>query len=215
VDNEVIEKTPEQIEQEMLNTRESLTQKVAALEQTVMGTIQNATDTVSDSVDAVKTAVSSAPSAMKETVESVKESVREAFDISSRVREQPWLSVGIAAAAGFFAGLMIPGGRRSSSTSSDAAPEWSRDQRSFAAVPSPQPESPGIFDQLFNLIGKEVRQMAEQAISTASASIKETIGTEIPKLIESAVPGVESMLSSVAGHQSNGVRTGTGYASRV
>ncbi len=39
-------KTPEEIEREMLHTRESLTEKVAALENQVVGTVQTAADTL-------------------------------------------------------------------------------------------------------------------------------------------------------------------------
>ena len=47
-----VDKTPEQIETEMFQTRESLTEKVAALENQVVGTVQNAANTLTDTVDA-------------------------------------------------------------------------------------------------------------------------------------------------------------------
>jgi len=59
------EKTPEQIEAEMMQTRESITQKVAALETQVVGTVQTAADTLTGTVEAVKELVTTAPGAVR------------------------------------------------------------------------------------------------------------------------------------------------------
>jgi ElaB/YqjD/DUF883 family membrane-anchored ribosome-binding protein len=86
--------TPEVIEAQMAETRQSLTEKVAALEDSVVGTVQSATTAVSDTVQTVKDAVG-------ETVEAVKSNVTNDLDFSHHVREHPWTAVGVAAFAGF------------------------------------------------------------------------------------------------------------------
>jgi len=90
--------TPEKIERDMERTRESITEKVAALENQVLGTIQTATTTVTDTVQAVKEAVTSAPTAVKdtvrETIASVKETVS-SFSVSECVSSNPWAAPGV------------------------------------------------------------------------------------------------------------------------
>ena len=51
------DKTPEQIQAEMNQTRESLTDKVAALENQVVGTVQTAADTLTGTVASVKSLI--------------------------------------------------------------------------------------------------------------------------------------------------------------
>ena len=62
--------TPDLIEAQMAETRQSLTDKVAALEDSVVGTMQNATAAVSDTVQSVKDAVGDTVNAVKDNVAS-------------------------------------------------------------------------------------------------------------------------------------------------
>src|SRR3978361_1592779 len=101
------DESPEVIEQQMQETRDSLTQKVNALETQVVDTLQNATTSVSDIVDQVKTAVPETLAGMKDTLSEVKASVRESLDVSQHTRERPWAMVGGAAALGFIAGMVL------------------------------------------------------------------------------------------------------------
>jgi ElaB/YqjD/DUF883 family membrane-anchored ribosome-binding protein len=107
----VADESPELIEKEMEYTRQSLTNKVSALEQQVVGTIQTAASTVQETVLSVKEAMQETASTVKETVtgsvETVSEGIKKTFDISSRVRENPLAAVGAAAAAGFVTGLLV------------------------------------------------------------------------------------------------------------
>ena len=176
------EKTPEDIEREMLQTRESISEKVAALETQVMGTVQSATNAVSDTVEAVKSLVSGAPSAVSDTVKQSFAAVKEQLDFTGCVRTHPWSSVGTSAGVGLLVGLMLGGRRESSRPMAMAAP-------SAYSPPAPPsaPREPGMFDDIIGQVTKEVKRLAQEAISSTSAALKQNISTGVPKLVDAAV----------------------------
>jgi len=205
VDNQVTgserkpeDRTPEEIEREMHQTRESLTQKVAALEQTVSGNIQTVTDTVEQVKTAVQDTVSTVKDTLKESVHTVADTVKSTLDVSGHVRANPWVSVGVAAGAGFLTGMLIGGGRRSLGASDEMPSEQMHGHvppsppqpNYFAASAPPEPRKPGMFDELFSMIGREVRQLAEMALNSAITAAKRNISENVPKLVDSAVSEV-------------------------
>jgi ElaB/YqjD/DUF883 family membrane-anchored ribosome-binding protein len=82
---------PELIEREMARTRESIAEKVAALESKVGETIAAATGVVDN---------------VKSTVHGAEATVKKAFDLPEHTRNHPWAMVGGAAALGLLAGLL-------------------------------------------------------------------------------------------------------------
>jgi len=177
------EKTPEEIEREMLHTRESITEKVVALENQVIGTAQSVTSAVSDTVEKVKSLVTNAPSAVSDTVKQSFAAVKEQLDITGCVRRNPWTSVGTSAAAGFLLGYLL-GGRRESSSHPLAA------MAPAAAPQTSPPREPGVFDELLGQVSREVKRLAQDAIASTSAALKQNISTEVPKMVDSAVSRV-------------------------
>jgi len=177
-------KTPGQIEAEMFATRESLTDKVAALENQVMGTVQTAADTITETVDAVKSFVNTAPETVSETVEqvtsAVKEQVARTFDITGHVRSNPLSSVGVSVGLGFIAGYLIFGNQSSSSSRARSA------VREFTESTPSTPRVPGILDDIFSIVGRKVKEAAETFIDAASTSVSNNIRDSIPKLVEEA-----------------------------
>ena len=163
------DKTPEQIQCEMSRTRESITEKVAALENQVVGTVQNAADTFSGTVEAVKSLVTTAPGAVSDTVkqaaEAVSETVKKTFDISGHVREHPWTSLGVSALLGCMTGWLLSGGRRplgySNAVATPARPGEPTPTRLSSAEPTSAPSRPGVFDELFSMLGHKVRSNRE------------------------------------------------------
>src|SRR5436309_2761663 len=118
--------SPELIKQGMQDTRQSLTDKVAALENQVFGTIHDATSAVHETVHSVK-------NAMNATISSVKST----FYINSHVREHPWAMVAGAMVAGIAAGYLVGSGRKSEGTSSVSDRTWaSTDRPSFGSSAS-------------------------------------------------------------------------------
>jgi len=181
------DKTPEEIEREMLVTRESLSEKVAALENQVVGTVQNAADTFTGTVEAVKSFVSQAPETVSETVKQASAAVSDAFkgtfDISEHVRKNPWTAVGISALMGGVVGALTASrsGSFSSLASSGAAPAGAPAQFAAAA-----PSRPGIMDEFMGMLGGKLKELAETAINSVSASVKSSIETAVPKLVDEA-----------------------------
>lgn len=174
-------KSTSEIRHEMQETRESITEKVAALENQVLGTIQTAADTVANTVEAVKEAVTSAPAAVsdtvKQTVDAVKESVG-SFSVSECVGRNPWAALGASVAGGFVIGYGM-GGRRTTA-SADAAR-----RESVSMHASRQP--PGLMADLCEMTGRELRQLAEQTLSSFLQSLKRSIGERIPDVVETNV----------------------------
>ena len=179
--------SPELIEREMQDTRQSLTDKVAALETQVVGTIQSATTAVQDTVDSVKEAmhdtVASVKDTVQESVDSVSEAVKSGLDVRHHVAERPWGMVGGATALGFIAGLLVCPSR-SRGVSARGVETARPSYAPAAAAPSGRP---GLFDELIKMVGAEIRKLGETAVSTASASLKQTLNEGIPKLLETAL----------------------------
>jgi len=170
----------ELIERQMEQTRESLTEKVALLEQQVVGTIQSATEAVQDTVQSVRSAVEDTVSSVSGTVKSSVESMKESLDMQKQVREHPWMMVGCAAATGFITGLLIPK-RIGSSTSVSSSPAMP------AAAFTPRAEishRPQWLNDIFDMAGREIKKLAEQAVLTASAALKEKVATRLPQMLD-------------------------------
>jgi ElaB/YqjD/DUF883 family membrane-anchored ribosome-binding protein len=181
---------PELIEREMEQTRESLTEKVSLLEQKVVGQIQSATDAVQDTVHCVKSAVQDTVQAvtgtMSHTVESLTDGAREMLDLRKHTRENPWAMVCGATAAGFVTGLLVFRRQSSRASLSVAAPAPFTSQPATPAVS----HRPAWLNDLFETAGQEIKKLAEQALATATAALRQTVETGIPKLIDRAVPDV-------------------------
>jgi ElaB/YqjD/DUF883 family membrane-anchored ribosome-binding protein len=95
------------IKHQMLETRQSLAEKLETLEQQVVGTVQTATTAVTDTVETVKEAVQQTVETAKASVRETVEAVKETFDVAEQVRKHPWIMVGGSAALGYAAGYFL------------------------------------------------------------------------------------------------------------
>ena len=217
------DKTPEEIEREMLLTRESLTNKVAALENQVVGTVQTAADTLTGTVESVKSLITTAPGAVGDTVKqaasAVSEKMKEVFDISGHVREHPLAAVGISMLAGGLTGYLLGGGRAVSSDSVAASsppaayapPAYAPPAVSAAAMTAaelPRPSGPGVFDELFSMLGRKLREVAETVIDTATAAVNKNVQEGVPKLVDAAA---ERLTPDTAGPSERRFSTGADF----
>jgi ElaB/YqjD/DUF883 family membrane-anchored ribosome-binding protein len=214
-----VDKSPDLIEREMEQTRESLTQKVAALENQVLGTIQTATNTISDTVQSVKDTVNTAPAAVRDTVQetvaAVKDSVAEtisqvrnsvtSFSVSDCVRENPLAAVGTSLVGGFLAGLCLTTGRRPIMARGTMAPAADghtgvEPKGVFGQAPAYEgPSSPGILSNLAGMVGGELQQLVRQALTTAVESLKQSVNQRVPGLMDDAVQTVTDRLTGQDG----------------
>jgi ElaB/YqjD/DUF883 family membrane-anchored ribosome-binding protein len=189
------DKTPEEIKSDMEQTRESLTDKVSALETQVVGTVQTAADTITNTVEAVKSFVTNAPEAMSDTVKhaaaAVSETVKNTFDITGRVQRNPWAAVGTTALIGGVIGWLTSRSRSTGAPPSpDYAPASTGSARGPAAAPEPPrrvaDEAPGVVDELFGMLSNNLKDLARTALETVSRAVKEQVQTGVPKLVEDA-----------------------------
>jgi ElaB/YqjD/DUF883 family membrane-anchored ribosome-binding protein len=202
--------TPELIERQMEDTRESLTEKVSLLEQQVVEKIQSATEAVQETVQSVRSAVEDTVACVTDSVKSSVETVTEAVDMRKRVQETPWLMVGGAAAAGFITGLLVFRSQRASAATS--MPAYTPMPSVAFTPPQATARRPSWLGDLFDMAGKEFKKVAEQAVATASTSLKETVSANLPQLIEKAIPNLLSR-AGCSSSDSSSVHHGNGRAS--
>jgi ElaB/YqjD/DUF883 family membrane-anchored ribosome-binding protein len=195
--------TPELIERQMADTRESLTEKVSMLEQHVVGKLQSATEAVEETVHSVKSAVEDTVACVTGSLKTSIQGVTEALDMRKRVQETPWLMVGGATAAGLVTGLIVFRRRRVSGAD---LPAYTPMPAAAFTPPREASRRPTWLDGLFDSAGRELKKLAEQAMTTAVTSLRETVSARLPQLIESAVPDIGSRQECTTGyhHEGNG-----------
>ena len=215
----------------MRGTRQSLADKLAALETQVTQKFASATDAVQETVQGIRGAVEETVGTVKDTVQGVrggvqsllgssdestgtgsgvhglvggvqglvggvqglqsgiqdtihsladdaKAGIKEAFDVAPFVRENPWQAVGLAAGAGLVAGLVFGPSKHGSSGGLGGAVQ---------GFVGGAPGRPGVFDELFKMVGQEVRKIGETAIHSLSKSVNQTVTDRVPKLVDTAV----------------------------
>src|SRR5207249_3227886 len=137
---------------------------------------------------------------LKQTVEAVKETVG-SFSAVQCVRDHPASALGTTALAGFLAGYFLPRERLRPLSRPVPPPSSDGDLTTSqvgrpgigytAFVPSepatPVPSRPGLFDHVWELAGRELRQVAEQAMATAVSALKQSIATRLPEVVDRAV----------------------------
>jgi ElaB/YqjD/DUF883 family membrane-anchored ribosome-binding protein len=218
-----MENEPEVIRQEMQQTRNSLTEKLEALEQHVLGTVQSATSAVHETVSSVKGAVedtvTSVKSSIDETMSTVKSSiggtvdtVKETFDLELQVQRHPWLMVGGSVGAGYLGGKVmqrliepprshyLPGpGSPVPTHLAEAA--WSERPPSSLAPPAqravaeaPRQPTETWTDSLLTTFEPEIQRLKGMAIGAVFNVVKGLMRRYVPPTVE---PQVEEMLDSV------------------
>lgn len=200
--NPADDKTPEQIQDEMAQTRASLTEKVATLEDQVLGTAKTAAATLTDTVEAVKSLVEKAPDMAKRAASAVTETVKGALDISGHVRSNPWAAVGVSAGAGFLTGLLVFRPREHELNGVAPVPA------AAYAPPAAGPSKPGVFDELFAMIGRKLREVAENVIDSAGSALNQNVRAGVPKLVDAATEMAAERLTPATGHPRPGVYSG-------
>jgi len=183
------------IQQQMEETRASLSNKIEALENKVGDTIQTATDVVQNTKDAVADTVESVKETVGEISDKVGDTVRtvaHAFDLSRQVEERPWLVFGGAIGLGCLVGWYLPSRTRrrtiSKSTRASAPPPPSASSHEAAATP-PQAKTPGwVSNQIGRLRGLAIGAVMGTIRDLAKESLPEAISTRVADEMDNLTP---------------------------
>jgi ElaB/YqjD/DUF883 family membrane-anchored ribosome-binding protein len=172
----------EVIRDQMEETRASLADKIEALENQVLGTVHTATDTVTSAVEGAKEVVSSVTEGAKEVVDKVSETVetvKEKLSVSRYVEQYPWASLGVAVAAGFAAGQLLPSAR---SLTTSRAGTYSAASAASAYQPQPaQTAQSGAWSGALKGVWETAATTVEGlAVGTLMSAIKELVARNLP-----------------------------------
>ncbi len=179
-----MDQKPELIERAMHETRQSLTDKVNALEQQVVGTIQGATSAVNETVSTVKTALHDTVGAVSDSVSSIKQGVKETFDMRSHIRQNPWAAIAGAALTGAITGYLTA----QSNVNRGPIPHTPRigNNNLDAYAARSAPSKPGILDDLMGMVRQELKAIGENAVATLSATLKQSLTNGIQHFADKA-----------------------------
>lgn len=163
----------EMIQQQMQETRASLTEKLETLEQKVVGTVANATSAVNETVDAIKETVHETVATVQEGVKGSVDGIKDLMDVPAHVDRHPWIVVGGSVAVGYCLGTMLA--PSSQAAGSPAAPN----QASWApAAPqnrglSPAPAEPSMW-------ATEVAKLKGLALGVLFGTARELLVSSMP-----------------------------------
>ena len=177
---------PEEIEEQMRQTRLRLNAKMTALEQKVVGTAQSATDAVSTTVNSIRSLFAGPSGGGPDTRAIVGDTVSaltDTVDLSTPIRRNPLVAVGLAVGAGFLTGFLATS--RRDDRVPEPGPAFTPAAGPGLYPPPPKPaKPPGMFDEITSMIGRKLREVAEAAIDTTTASVKHKVHEEAPHMVD-------------------------------
>ncbi|MEI7684720.1 MAG: hypothetical protein WCL32_06810 [Planctomycetota bacterium] len=204
---------PDEIRQEMDETRCSLTDKISMLEQQVTDTVHEASVGVQETIEKVKVAVQDSVQSVRDTVGETVDSVKETFSITSQVQQRPWVAMAGSVGVGFLAGYMLnaPSGR---SQPSAPAPAPRRSGNGLHKEPfiakaavSEERESfssgggSSVVEQLTKTFEKEINQMKGLAIGTLAGIVRDLVVTAVPEMMRNPLQEVFNDMTTKLGGQ--------------
>jgi ElaB/YqjD/DUF883 family membrane-anchored ribosome-binding protein len=178
----------ELIRQQMARTRESLRQKLDALEDRTLGVVKETTEAVQSVAETVEGTVESATKAVKKTV---KESAR-MLDLGRHVDRHPWAAMSGAVATGFALSMLLS---RSRGRDDDA--RWQREEfasRGYQPGPQPMPaiqetvapqeeatsSHPSLVSGLTEMLMPSIDSLKQLAIGAAVGVVKDMAMKSVP-----------------------------------
>lgn len=141
-------------EARIINARQSLTQRMAALERRVVSTTEETVDQVRETAESVHSAVTGTMDDVRGIWSQVSDGVRDSLDVVQYVRAHPCQVLTLATAAGFLAGYFA----RPSTVK--------RDGQFF-----------GVVGDLMGVLRKELLNVGEATIAAGAAAIKQNLAT--------------------------------------
>jgi len=154
----------------MMETRESLTEKLQIIEDKVADTVHGVTETVQGATSAVAETVETIKGTVAESVDTVKGW----FDLPGHVDRHPWLMMGGSMALGYLVESLVHQAMAPSTSHMTAAMSTQSNQ--------PQPSSSRTADLKLHHTGNGHRPKRRQESSGAASSLFKTLAPEFGKL---------------------------------
>jgi ElaB/YqjD/DUF883 family membrane-anchored ribosome-binding protein len=202
---------PEEIRQEMDETRDSLTDKISQLETKVVETVNDATNGVKDTVQAVRDAVEDTVQTVRDTVGDTVDSVKDTFNLSNQLEQRPWLVMAGCVGIGFAAGMLVsaPSARPASAappTPTPAAPPMPRRGNGSHRPPAPamspsEPPKATFADTLTETFGSEINQLKGLAIGTLAGIVRDLVVRAAPEMVRNSLGDIIDDVTNKLGGQ--------------
>jgi len=176
MDNDISE---EKIQQQMKETRASLTEKLETLEQKVVGTVENATTAVNETVESIKEKVQDTVTTVQVGVKEGVDSVKDFLDVPTQVQRRPWLMVGGSVAVGYCLGTLLM--QKSDQTrESHGQPPWlASSQATHRAAPAAAASATSTSEP--SVWSAEVDKLKALALGTLFGTARELLMSSLPE----------------------------------
>jgi ElaB/YqjD/DUF883 family membrane-anchored ribosome-binding protein len=172
---------PDQIRQQMTETRAALTDKLETLEHQVLDSVQDATAAVSETVTTVKEAVQETVGTLKESVQETVHTVQESLSLRRQFDRHPWVMLAGGVAVGYLAGsLLFPEPRRAARGPVDRARPLGPRLYQPEAEPVGSAQPRGWLARLRAEFAPELQQVKAAAIGTTLAFFRDLLTPSLP-----------------------------------
>lgn len=191
---DLTDKPPEEIRQDIDDTRSRLTDKLESLEEQVRDTVQGARDSVEDTIESVKGTVHDTIRAVKRT-----------FDLKYQTQKHPWGMFGGSLASGFILGSLLPTrarghDARAGSPGSITEPQLGsrflgngHSPVSGEVEPASHRDTPSAMGNLLHRFDGEIGQLKELAIGAAAGLVRDWLKQALPPTLG---PQLEHVMDS-------------------
>jgi ElaB/YqjD/DUF883 family membrane-anchored ribosome-binding protein len=163
---DLMNQEPDEIREQIEDTRSALTAKLETLEQGVKETVHDAKAAVTDTIENVK-----------ETVKGTVETVKDSLDVRGYVQEYPWPMVAGSVAFGWALGCMFhrsTNGDRISHMASNGTPMENGSQRTIEKALVPENRKGGL-GSLVEKFRPEINELEGIAIGAIGALVRDLI----------------------------------------
>jgi hypothetical protein len=189
------EQKPEEIRDQMAETRASLTEKLDSLQERVEETVEAAHASVDETVSAVK-----------HTVQDTIQTVKRAFDVRYQVEQRPLTMVGVSVLAGYALGCLAPRARamRTSMEVHANGTQWESRSPMHLASPAPLPvpaqvEQPRAEGSILHQFDAEIDKLKGVAIGAAMGWFRDYLKESMPTVSEQLGEVIDSATRKLGG----------------
>jgi len=198
---ELSEQEPEELRQQIDDTRSSITEKLEALEGQVTGTVESVKESVEETIAQVKESVQDTVSSVKDSVSDTVDTVKDTLNLSLQTRKHPWGMLGGALVAGFVSGALIGETRRRRSSRMPVERLESQGETPRATFREEVREvrAPVEKGPTFGRFQSEVDQLKGLALGYLFGAIRDVIQESAPQLADQVGTMMDSITTKLGG----------------